>query len=261
MNQVINPMKNFLPSAYIIGKNELILQLRNPLWLFFGLFQPIVYLVLFSPFLSGITQMPGFPAINAIQFFAPGLLIMNVLFGAAFAGFGLIDKLRSGFIERIRVTPVSRLAIVLGLVLRSPVVLLVQSGILVLTALLYGLQIHIVGMLILAVLLSLIGITMASLSYTIALIVREEGALAAVTNFFTLPLFILAGVMLPVTFAPPLIQHIAKFNPFAYGVNAARALVNGNIGDSSVWAAFIIFAVLGSLALSWFIRKIKDAVA
>lgn len=255
-------MNKLLRDTYLIGKNELLIQVRNPLWLFFGLFQPIVYLALFSPFLSGIANAPGFPTGNAIQFFAPGLLIMNVLFGAAFAGFGLIDQLRTGFIERIRVTPVSRVAIVLGLVLRSPVVLIVQSAILLIVGIVFfGLQISWTGILILAVLLIIIGITMASLSFTIALIVKEEGTLAATTNFFTLPLLLLSGVMLPLTFAPSVIQSIAKFDPFTYAVNASRALVNGSLGDSAIVISFIIFVILCVVALVWFIRSMREAVA
>lgn len=254
-------MNKLLTETYLIARNELLLQVRDPLWLFFGLFQPIVYLTLFSPFLKGIAGAPGFPSSNAIQFFAPGLLIMNVLFNAAFAGFGLIDKLRSGFIERLRVTPVSRLALVLGFVLRVPVVLLVQSGILLIAALLFGLKINLFGTLILGALVVLIGIMMASLSYTIALIVKEEGTLAAVTNFFTLPLLLLSGVMLPLTFAPPLLQTIAKLDPFAYAVDASRALINGSTADSSILTAFAVFMTLTVITLSWFIRVMREAVA
>ncbi len=256
-------MKNStLRDTILIGKNELLIQIRNPMWLFFGLFQPIVYLALFSPFLKGIASTPGFPMSSAIQFFAPGMIIMNVLFGSAFAGFGLIGQLRSGFIERIRVTPVSRLAIVLGLVFRSPVVLIVQSLILVvIAASFFGLKVSISGTLLLIPLLVIIGITMASLSFTLGLIVKDEGALAALTNFFTLPLFLLAGVMLPVTFAPKFIQNIAKYNPFTYAVDASRALVNGIFDDKAVWIAFIIFFVLGILTLNWFVRTMRSAVA
>lgn len=256
-------MKHTIVSdALLIGKNELKIQIRNPLWLFFGLFQPVVYLTLFSPFLKGLASTPGFPEGNAIQFFAPGLLIMNVLFGAAFAGFGLIDQLRTGFIERIRVTPVSRLAIVLGLIIRTPVVLLVQSILLVIIAVLFfGLHIQLLGALILTLLLVIIGITMASLSFTIALIVKDEGTLAAITNFFTLPLLLLSGILLPITFAPRIIQSIAKFNPFSYAVEAARALINGATDTSSVSVAIIVFMVLGVLALWWFIRAMRQALA
>ncbi len=253
---------SIIKDALLIGKNELLLQVRNPLWLFFGLFQPIVYLALFSPFLQGLANTPGFPMEEPIQFFAPGLLIMNVLFGAAFAGFGLIDQLRSGFIERIRVTPVSRLAIVLGLVVRTPIVLIVQSTILVIIAtLFFSLTVSIPGALLLLALLIVIGIAMASLSFTIALLVKDEGTLAAVTNFFTLPLFLLAGVMLPVAFAPKAIQHIAKWNPFTYAVDAARLLINGTFDDKAIWIAFASFAVIAFLTLRWFITTIRSAVA
>jgi ABC-2 type transport system permease protein len=253
-------MNKLLMDTYLLGKNELIVQVRNPLWLVFGLFQPIVYLILFAPFLTGIAKTPGFPTGNAIQFFAPGLLILNALFNASFAGFGLIDKLRSGFLERIRVTPVSRLAIVLGLVLRNTVVLLVQSALLLLTALLFGLRVNPLGAATLTILMTLIGITMASLSYAIALLVKDEGTLAAITNFFTLPLVLLSGVMLPVAFAPTSIRIIAKFDPFTYAVDAARALLNGS-PDPSIWHAFALFSVLGVIALWTFIKSMREAVA
>jgi ABC-2 type transport system permease protein len=254
-------MRKLLSDSFLLAKNELLIQLRDPLWLFFGLFQPIVYLVLFAPFLTGIANAPGFPAGGAIQFFAPGLLILNALFNAAFAGFGLIDKLRSGFLERIRVTPVSRLAIVLGFVLRNSVVLIVQSALLLLTALFFGLRVNAAGTLLLAVLMTLIGVTMASLSYAIALLVKDEGTLAAITNFFTLPLMLLSGVMLPVTFAPAIIRAVAKLDPFSYAVDAARALLNGSLADPSVGRAFILFFILGVIALWSFIKSMREAVA
>lgn len=71
---------------YLITKNELLVTMRNPFWILRGLFQPIVYLVLFAPLLNGVAGTRGFPATNAIQFFAPGLLIMNALFSAGFEG-------------------------------------------------------------------------------------------------------------------------------------------------------------------------------
>jgi ABC-2 type transport system permease protein len=61
-------MNKLLMDTYLLGKNELIVQVRNPLWLVFGLFQPVVYLLLFAPFLTGIAKTPGFPTGNAIQF-------------------------------------------------------------------------------------------------------------------------------------------------------------------------------------------------
>lgn len=254
-------MTHFFRDTKTIFKTELLLTARNPFWLFFGLFQPVVYLLLFAPFLQGVASMPGFPAQNAIQFFAPGLLIMNALFNAAWAGFGLLNKLQEGVIERIRVTPISRFALALGCVLETAAELLLQSTILLCAALCFGLRPDIIGTFLLMGLLLLIGVTLASSSYALALVVKEDGAMVGAVNFFTLPLMLLSGVMLPISFAPPFIQILAKCDPFSYAVDAARALTDGVLTHASVWQAFGIFGVLAILALYWLVRQMREAVA
>jgi ABC-2 type transport system permease protein len=247
--------------TYLIMVNEIRVTFRNPFWIFHGLVQPVIYLLLFGPLLNGVAGTRGFPSDNAIQFFAPGLLIMNALFSAGFVGFSLQDKVDCGFLERLRVTPVNRLALAMGLILVSSIELLVQSVALVLCALLFGLRFDPWGGLLLVALLLLIGVAMASISFTLALITREGGMLAGVTNTFVLPLLILSGVMLPVSFGPPIIQALARIDPFLYAVNAARALIEGSLADASVVAAFLIFAALSIIALAVFIRGMREAVA
>lgn len=247
--------------TYLIMTNEIRVTFRNPFWIFHGLVQPVIYLLLFGPLLNGVAGTRGFPSANAIQFFAPGLLIMNALFSAGFVGFSLQDKVDCGFLERLRVTPVSRLALAMGLILVSSIELLIQSVVLVLCALLFGLQFDPLGVLLLVALILLIGVAMASTSFTLALITREGGMLAGVTNTFVLPLLILSGVMLPVSFGPPIIQALARLDPFLYAVNAARALINGAVLDSSVGIAFVVFAALSVVTLAVFIRGMREAVA
>lgn len=247
--------------AYLIAKNELIVTVRNPYWLFHGLVQPLIYLVLFAPLLNGVAGVPGFPSHNAIQFFAPGLLIMNVLFSAGFEGFTLQDKVDSGFLERLRVTPVSRLALALGFILQSSVTLIFQSALLIVCSLAFGLRLDPLGAFVLLVLIVLIGVMMASLSFTLGLMTREGGILAGITNTFILPLLILSGVMLPIGFGPPIIQAISRLDPFYYAVNAARNLINGGLTNPSILEAFGVFAVLAAIALALFIRSMREAVA
>jgi ABC-2 type transport system permease protein len=205
--------------------------------------------------------MRGLPGGGAIQFFAPGLLIMNALFSAGFEGFALQDRVDCGFLERLRVTPVSRLSLALGFLLQSAITLLFQSVVLVVCSLFYGLHIDPRGAAALACLIVLIDITMASISYCLALITREGGALAGVTNTFILPLLILSGVMLPISFGPPIIQTLAKFDPFYYAVSAARALIQGTLGAPSIPLAFAVFLGLSVVTLTLFIRAMREAVA
>lgn len=247
---------------YLITMNEIRVTIRNPFWTFSGLFQPIMYLLLFAPLLNGVAAAHGLPGGgNAIQFFAPGLLIMNALFGSGFEGFTLRDKLDSGFLERLRVTPISRLSLALGFILQTAVNLVVQSVLLLVVALLFGLRLDLLGAFVLLLLIVLIGISMASISYRLGLVIREGGILAGIVNSFVLPAMILSGIMLPVSFGPPLIQAASRVDPFLYAVNASRALIDGRVADMAVVTAFAVFSALAAVCLATFIRGMREAVA
>jgi ABC-2 type transport system permease protein len=201
----------------------------------------------------------GIPTGGVMNFFTPGLLLMTAMFSTAFTGFGLLAALRSGEIERLRVTPVNRSALLLGMVLRDAVILLVQSILLIGLGMLLGLRPNVIGTFILLGLLLLVGLTMAAVSYGLALTIRDENALASTVNFFAVPLLLLSGVMLPLSLAPDAIQWIARLNPLAHGVVAARALVNGTLGDPAVALGFGVFGVLTLLTMLWAGQALRKA--
>jgi ABC-2 type transport system permease protein len=184
---------------------------------------------------------------------------MMAIFGTGFAGFGIITRLREGVIERLRVTPVNRLALMLGMIAVDLVNLLAQTVLLVGIGWILGFRPNMGGLLLLLVLLLMSGLMMGSCSYAIALLLKNESALAATVNLFVLPLMLLSGIMLPLSLAPELLQRVAKANPFAYAVDAARALVAGSLGADVVIRAFVIFAVLALLALLWATQSIRKA--
>jgi ABC-2 type transport system permease protein len=233
--------------------------LRNPVWLFIGMFQPVLYLLLFAPLLSNLAGVPGFPAGGAYTVFTPGLLVMLALFTTAFAGFGLVDQIRNGMVERLLVTPASRYAILGAYLLRDTLVLLVQSAIAVALAYALGLTAHLGGLLAMMGLLVLSGTLMASCSYALAMRLKQEDALASVMNSFSTPLMLLSGITLPLTLAPKLIRSIASVNPLAYEVSAGRALFLGNFEDSSIVVGVVFLAVLAALAFWWAIRSFRRA--
>ena len=234
-------------------------RLRNPVWAFVGSIQPICYMLLFAPLLKNLSGVPGFPSGGAYNVFTPGLMIMMAIVGSGFAGFGVIERLREGVIERLRVTPVSRLAIMLGSLTVDVLNLLVQTSLIVGVGLIMGFHPNVGGLMILLILVGISGLTMACCSYALGLLLRDEGALAGMVNLFVMPLMLLSGITLPLTLAPDTIRRIAKFNPFAYSVDAARALVAGHMTVAAIPQAFAIFAVLSVLALSWATFSIRKA--
>ena len=103
------------------------MNLRNPAWVFIGVMQPVLYLVLFGPLLKPIVDdFPG-GSDNAYTFLVPGLLVQLGMFGAFFAGFGLIGEWREGVIEAERVTPANRTALLVGRLMRDVAQLFVQA--------------------------------------------------------------------------------------------------------------------------------------
>jgi ABC-2 type transport system permease protein len=234
---------------------------RNPIWIIVGMFQPACYLILFTPLLKQVAAAPGFPTGGALRVFAPGLVVMMGMFGSAFVGFGLIADLRAGIIERLRVTPVHRMAILLGRGLRDVAMLLLQTTVLLLVAWILGLQASPAGVAITMGLVILIGLVMSSCSYALALAVRDEDALASTLNFFLLPLMLLSGIMLPLSLAPGWLRALASANPLAHAVDAARALFSGNLTDPSVARGFVIMAVLAALTIWWAARSFRNAIA
>src|ERR1700724_2410380 len=159
----------FLKDAWLMFQRYLFVFLRNPAWVAIGVLQPVLYLVLFAPLLKSLTETPGFPSGGAYNVFVPGLLIQLGLFGASGVGFGLIAELRAGVIERFRVTPVSRFALLLGRSLGAIVTLMVQSLLLMLLSIPFGLTPSVSGIVIMLGLVGLIGLGMASLAYAVAL--------------------------------------------------------------------------------------------
>jgi ABC-2 type transport system permease protein len=235
--------------------------LRNPVWVVIGVVQPVFYLILFAPLLESISHSPGFPQGGPYNVFVPGLLIQLGLFGATGVGFGLIAELRGGVIERLRVTPVSRFALLFGRTARDIVIMVVQALILILLSLPFGLSIHPLGIVLMLALLALLGLMMTPISYAVALWLGSEDAFAPLIFTATLPLLLLSGVLLPMSFAPAWLRAIAAANPLAYAVDAARAIFNDRLADPSIVVAVAIMAMLASIAISFAARAFGRAVA
>ncbi|HVV95382.1 MAG TPA: ABC transporter permease [Hyphomicrobiales bacterium] len=242
-------MTKIARDTWLMFQRSLMLSLRNPLWVFIGLLQPVIYLALFAPLLQKVVQIPGFPPGGAFNVFVPGLLIQLGLFGAAFVGFGLLAELRAGVVERMRVTPVSRFAMLLGRALRDVVMLVVQAAVLIALAVPFGLTVNAVGVVVALCLLALVGLVMAPLSYAVALWLGSEDALAPFLNMVSLPLLLLSGVLLPMSLAPDWLQTLAKINPLSHAVSAMRALFNADFANGEIAWGVGLMAVLAALSL------------
>jgi ABC-2 type transport system permease protein len=215
---------SFIRDTLLVFRRQERLALRQPAWVIIGLTQPILYLALFGPLLKGLPGASLGGSGNAYRFFVPGLLIQLGLFGSTFVGFAIISDWRAGVIERFRVTPVSRLAIMTGRVLRDVVTLVV----LVLVGVAFGLRAPVAAVFIGFGFIVLVAIGLASVSYATGLVVKSEDAFAPLINTIVVPLLLLSGIFLPLTLGPGWLQGIARVSPFRYIIDAMREAYLGH---------------------------------
>ena len=236
--------------TWLIFRRSLILTLRQPTWIVFGMMVPVLYLVLFGPLLKNVTG-GGLGGNDSWRIFVPGLLMQLAIFGAGFAGFGIIQELREGVIDRQRVTPARRLSLILGRTLSNTVTIGVQALVLILVAIPFGLDPSWDGVLASILLVCLLAIGISAASYAMGLILKDEDAFAPFIQGVSLPLLLLSGVFLPMSLAPAWLETASKVNPLTHVVDGTRSLFRGDFGDGDVLLGIAIAVVLSALLAWW----------
>lgn len=237
-----------------VGQTFLLLQrhlkktLSNPLWLFLGMLQPALYLLLYMPLLRNLGNTAALPLAQIAQIFVPGMIVIMGI-SSLFSGFGFIPEIRDGFITRLLVTPTSRVAILVSYILERVIALLLQIMILLVVAFMLGLRTSLMGIIFTVLLVSLVGMSMAAISYIISISTKSEDTLASMVNTMYLPIMLLSGIMLPISLAPQWLKNAAAFNPFYYAVEAARSMFLGNFTSSNVIIGFVLMAALSVISV------------
>jgi len=220
---------------------------HSPVNIAVSLLQPITYLLLFTPFLKSVMGAPTYG--DAFRIYVPSLFAAMGIYSGLFAGFALIAAIRRGVIARFRVTPLSRVGLLLGRELMFVLLVGFQAVVITVVALIFGLRVPPANLLLALVLLSMMVLIGVSISYVLAIFVPSQTALVNLTNGVTTPLALLAGVLIPLSVAPLWVRDVARWNPFAWGANGMRAIFQGHIGFQVVWEASIILAGLAVVAV------------
>jgi ABC-2 type transport system permease protein len=242
----------------LLFQRQLTQLLRNPVWLVVGFSTPILYLALFTPLLKSVAHLPGH---TVMDLFLPGILSLLAFSSGVSAGFSTIFELQGGVIERLRVTPASRFAILIGPILASMLMMFGFDAVVVAIGYGFGFSVHWGGLAVLAVMLGLLMALASAFSIAIALVTREISGFAAIVNGINLPILLLAGVLLPISIGPAWMRVLAHFNPLYYLVVASRVLASGSLTGTAVWQGAAVLVPLCALVLAWATGVVRKAVA
>jgi ABC-2 type transport system permease protein len=257
----------FLADTGAVFAREILLVLRDPFTLVFSLLQPLIFLGLFGPLLTGAVGgslgggAQGASTADTLQWFVPGVIVMISLFGTSMSGSNLLYEMMTGSYERVLATPLDRSAILVGRALKEFAPLVVQGLIIVLVCVPFGFVLHPLHLLAGLALLGLFGIGVGALSIALALAAKNrEWLFWGVQQALLFPLLILSGMMLPLEAGPAWMRTAAAFNPLTYVVDAERALLAGSFVDAAVLWGLVAAAVTCAVGLWVGIRRTRRTV-
>lgn len=229
--------------------------LRQPIFLFFSLIQPLVWFLLFTQAFSAIGDIPVFQTLTGtnsyITFFTAAVIIQTIASSALQAGIGLVNDFNSGFMDKMRVAPISKSAILFGKLFSDAISTIIQVVIILLIGLALGVTVAsgILGVLIILAIAAAFGIAWSGISLFVALTSKSSQTTLSVGLLTTFPLLFLSASVMPLELLPSWVQQVAKINPFTYVAQAFQNLIIKGFVWDSVGYAFIAILVIGVISL------------
>ena len=235
---------------YILWLRQLKRYVRSRSRIVGALAQPMLYLLALGYGFGAVFRQAGQG--DYLQFLAPGIIGMSIIFTSIFSGMEVIWDRQFGFLKETLVAPMPRFAIMLGRTTGGATVATLQGCIVLVMSLLFGFR-PVDPLLLIAVVpcMFLMALLFTSLGTAIASVMSDMQGFQLIINFLIMPMFFLSGALYPLAGLPKALAIIAAINPLSYGVDAFRALlINGGhygIGlDVTVLGiATLVFLILG----------------
>jgi len=235
---------------------------RNPILLMFSLFQPVLFLLLFTQLFKNLGGLGGFPG-DYVAFATPGILLQNGFTASLQSGTSMVDELNSGFLQKMLVTPVNRSAILLGRLLSDATRVTMQSIIILVLAFFLGAQFvtGLSGIILAIFVIAFFGLAWSGISLAIGLRTKRAETVAAIGFFMTFPLLFMSTALFPQRFLPSIFQTVSSVNPISYNVNAIRDLALGGVTSSALLTAFGVTSVLAVITLGATLYMFRKVVS
>ncbi|MCX6738316.1 MAG: ABC transporter permease [Candidatus Parcubacteria bacterium] len=236
-----------MQTIYILWLRQLKRYFRSKARIIGSLGQPILFFFSLGFGMNPIYQKAG--GGNYIQFLAPGIIAMGIIFTALFSGIEIIWDRQFGFLKETLVAPTSRLKIMIGRTLGGATVASFQGIMVLALSFLLGFRFQNVLLLPVALIfIFLIALLFTGIGTAIASILKDMQGFQLIMNFLVMPLFFLSGALFPLEGLPKTLSIIASLNPLSYGVDGLRgSLINSaHFGMST---DLIILSILTGLIL------------
>lgn len=234
-------IKRYSKIIYILWLRQLKRYYRSRARMIGSLAQPVLFLVALGFGFGPIYQKAG--GGDYIQFIAPGIIAMSIIFTAMFTGLEVIYDRQFGFLKETLVAPVPRWAIMLGRTFGGATVATLQGVIVFLISLIIGFRPDNISVVLLAIAYMILMATFfTAFGTAIASRMEDMQAFPLIINFLIMPLFFLSGALFPLSGLPRAIQTIIYANPLSYGVDGIRGALTGQMHFGLQLDFFVLLA-------------------
>lgn len=245
-------MQHAIPTALVLLHQAVTRKIRVPYATSIAILAPVAVLWLCVQIFGELPRhTANFPVPTYLDFFAPSILAIGALRGPVFAGLGLVDDRRSGFLEQALASPASRASMLTGRMLAELLVSWLSTLVLLLVLLGSGMEFNagaggVVGVLAIT---SLLNLCYSGISFLLALYVGTPRALWIVLGTLFAASLICADAVLPMSLLPGWIGAAERIDPLAYGIHALRPIVWHQAADQPIGQNLAVLSILTCLSL------------
>ncbi len=235
-----------MSAIYILWLRELKRYVRSRAQIVASLGQPLLYLLVLGFGLGPVFQKAGNG--SYLQFVAPGVISMTILFSSVFSGIAMLWDRQFGFLKETLVAPVPRIEVMIGRTLGGATVAAIQGTLIFLVCLVAGFRpMHLALVPVALLFMVLIAVVFAALGTVFGSIVQDMQGFQLIMNFMVLPIFFLSGALFPLENLPRPLAIITRLDPLTYGVDALR----GVLINASHFGVALDVSLLGAIAIAF----------
>ncbi len=239
-------VKIIMSVIYILWLRQIKRYLRSKARMVGSLAQPLLFFAALGFGFGPVYQKAG--GGNYIEFLAPGIIAMSIMFTAIFSGIEMIWDRQFGFLKETFVAPVSRLRIVIGRTLGGATVATLQGLVVLILTIIAGFEPHNYWFLPLALLIMfVVALMFTAFGTCIGSVLQDMQGFQLISNFLIMPIFFLSGALFPLEGLPKAMTFVASADPLSYGVDALRFFLTGSLHFGLLLDCSMIFAVTALL--------------
>lgn len=245
--------------SLVLGGRSVREAVRTPDSLFPTIFIPLFFLVVNVGQAARIFPSESTPFLEGQSYGAfqlPSSLLLSASFGAA--SMYLVEDIEGGYFDKLRATPISRMALVLGRLYAEFLKTIVVSTVMVVLAFMFGIRIESgpLGFVVLIALVSLWAMVFSGFLQLVALKTRSAAATQG-ANMIFFPLLFLTPNFVPRDQLTRPMEIAATLNPVTYVMEAARSLILEGFNGASLAKGFAIVAVSMAVMLGLSVRMVN----